>query len=130
MDKLEQRCLVIKVIGVAPEELPKLHRYMNSDSLVASEPWIEDTFDMDLGIGKCQNRFRYAETLSSRLDKTHGTYTVEIKVVIETTLDRNGSESKVLLTPRTILESLFDTLNIFPPNEMRAEKKYRVFSAD
>lgn len=111
------RCIILKIGGVTPEQLARLHEHLASDAAAISGP-IDQHEDIDAGHGIVRRvARRNAVLLSARLEKgTRDRYAVEIRVLAEAhySSDTSTAYRRRFRPSLHVLQFLFTALDLFP----------------
>lgn len=110
---------IIKVNGVSPSALAKLHEVLDGPNV--RSPYQRDHISSSSDI-------LYAELLDAKWNKEHATYTVEIKLRIRelpgigiiNKINRHSSTENmrgVLYAPFSVLRAIYDALGFYPETE-------------
>jgi len=103
--------MFVKITGVDKMALNRIHELLNGNSFMSRMKFIE--FKGYCGPGE---PMKCVELLDAKLD--HGeTYTIKLKVVVSIHRYIEGGKEGYFLTPRTMLDQVFQVLEIMPDEE-------------
>lgn len=118
--------MIVKITGVKPEAITPLHTIAQGELKENSE----GLMDRNNGL----QRIYLVKVLNTKFDEFHGTYTVELKIMLRCGAAMSGpgkggrTRFGAYFTPISVFEQLFKTLsigqeqNFFPAEFILAEK--------